>query len=149
MKVIFLKDVVNVAKAGEIKEVSDGYAANLLLPRKLAIKATPDVLGQLEARQRAEAKRQAEGDAVLKAQAGKLAGKVITLKAKTGGGSKLYGSITTSDVASELKKAGYDIDKRKIELPDNIRSLGIYDTVIKLGRDVSATIKVKVVDLEA
>jgi large subunit ribosomal protein L9 len=145
MKVLFLKDVPNVAHAGEIKEVSDGYARNFLIPLKNAVAATPDVQRQYEARQRAEKKQLAEQDASLRKLAGQLEGKTVPIKAKTGGGTKLYGSITSADIAAGLLKVtGIDIDKRKIEMPDGIRQLGTYEVGIKLGRDVTPKIKVEV-----
>ena len=137
MKVLFLKDVPNVAHAGEIKEVSDGYARNFLIPLKNAVAATPDVQRQYEARQRAEKKQLAEQEAGLRKLAGLLEGKTVPIKAKTGGGTKLYGSITSADIAAGLLKVtGIEIDKRKIEMPDGIRQLGTYEVGIKLGRDV-------------
>jgi large subunit ribosomal protein L9 len=149
MKVLFLKDVPNVAHAGEIKEVSDGYARNFLIPLKNAVAATPDVQRQYEARQRAEKKQLAEQEASLRKLAGLLEGKTVPITAKTGGGTKLYGSITSADIAAGLLKVtGIEIDKRKIEMPDGIRQLGTYEVGIKLGRDVTPKIKVKVSDEE-
>jgi len=149
MKVLFLKDVPNVAHAGEIKEVSDGYARNFLIPLKNAVAATPDVQRQYEARQRAEKKQLAEQEASLRKLAGLLEGKTVPIKAKTGGGTKLYGSITSADIAAGLLKVtGIEIDKRKIEMPDGIRQLGTYEVGIKLGRDVTPKIKVEVSDEE-
>ncbi len=149
MKVLFLKDVINVARAGEIKEVSDGYASNFLLPKKLAERASTDVQNRFESQKRAEVKRAAEQEAEMQALAAKMNGKVFTLKAKTGGGEKLYGSITNADIAAEISKAiGVDIDKRKVELPEAIRALGTYDVGIKLFKDITPKVKVKVVSLE-
>ncbi len=145
MKVLFLKDVPNVARSGEIKEVADGYARNFLIPLKNAVAATPDVQRQYEARQRAEKKQVAEQEAGLRKLAGQLEGKIVSIKAKTGGGTKLYGSVTSADIAAGLLAVtGIDIDKRKIELPDGIRQLGMYEAAIKLGRDITPRIKIKV-----
>ena len=150
MKVLFLKDVPNVARSGEIKEVSDGYARNFLIPLKNAVAATPDVQRQYEARQRAEKKQQAEQEASLHKLAAQLEGKTVPIKAKTGGGTKLYGSITSADIAAGLLEAtGIDIDKRKIDLPDGIRQTGTFEVAIKLGRDVTPKIKVKVSGVES
>ena len=146
MKVLFLKDVANVAHAGEIKEVSDGYAMNFLLPKGLAQRASADVQSRFESQKKAQARRAAEQEAEIRALAAKLAGRVFTLKAKTGGGEKLYGSVTNADIAAEISRViGEDIDKRKVELPDAIRSLGTYEIAIKLHRDVAPRVKVKVV----
>ena len=145
MKVLFLKDVPNVALSGEIKEVSDGYARNFLIPLKNAVAATPDVQRQYEARQRAEKKLAAEQEASLRKLAEQLEGKIVPIKAKTGGGTKLYGSITSADVAAGLLEiTGIDVDKRKIEMPDAIRQIGTHEVIIKLGRDFAPRIKVEV-----
>jgi len=146
MKVLFLKDVANVARAGEIKEVSDGYATNFLLPKKLAERASTDVQNRFESQKRSEAKRAAEQEAGMKALAAKISGRVFTLTAKTGGGEKLYGSITTADIAAEVSSVlGLEIDKRKVELSESIRTLGTYEASIKLYKDISPQIKVKIV----
>ena len=150
MKVLFLQDVPNVARAGEIKQVSDGYAMNFLLPKKLAERASADVQKRFETQKRADAKRAAEQEAEMKLLSARLNGKVFTLKAKTGGGEKLYGSITNTDIAAEISKSiGINIDKRKVELPESIHSLGVYDVSIKLNKDCVPRIKVKVTSLEA
>ncbi|MCL2150551.1 MAG: 50S ribosomal protein L9 [Dehalococcoidia bacterium] len=146
MKVLFLKDVSNVAHAGEIKEVSDGYATNYLLPKKLAQRASADVQNRFEAQRRSEAKRVAEQAAEMKALADKISGRVFTLAAKTGGGEKLYGSVTNADIAAEVSRTiGVEIDKRKIEMTEVIRALGSYDVSIKLYKNLSPRIKVKIV----
>ena len=146
MKVLFLKDVPNVARAGEIKEVSDGYAMNFLLPKKFAERATSGVQNRFEAQKKAEAKKVAEQEASMKELAAKLSGRVFTLKAKTGGGEKLYGSITNADIAHEISRVlGEEIDKRKVELADAIRSLGTYEVPVKLYKDITPKVKVKVV----
>ncbi len=146
MKVLFLKDVPNVARAGDIKEVSDGYATNFLLPKKLAERATADVQNRFESQKKAEAKRQAEVEGEMKALAAKLSGRVFTLKAKTGGGEKLYGSITNADIAQEISRVlGEEIDKRKVELTEAIRALGTYEVPVKLYKDITPKVKVKVV----
>ena len=146
MKVLFLKDVPNVAQAGEIKEVSDGHATNYLLPKKLAERATTDVQSRFDAQTKAKAKRIAEQEAEMKALADKISGRVFTMTAKTGGGEKLYGSITNADIAIVVSQAlGLEMDKRKIELPETIRSLGTYDISIKLHKNITPRIKVKIV----
>ena len=150
MKVLFLKDVKDVARTGEIKEVSDGYATNFLLPKKLAERATTDVQNRFESQKRATAKRAAEQEAEIKALAAKISGHVFTIAAKTGGGDKLYGSITNTDIAAEVSKIlGLEIDKRKVELPETIRTLGTYDINVKLSKDIHPQIKVKIVPATA
>jgi large subunit ribosomal protein L9 len=111
MKVIFLQDVPQLAQAGQVKEVADGYARNYLIPRKLAALAQPSAVSQLEIRAR---KMEAHLTTELQELAGQLEGKEVSLKAKAGAKEKLYGSITSADIAAELKNAtGLEIDTRK------------------------------------
>jgi large subunit ribosomal protein L9 len=146
MRVVFLQDVPRVAKAGEVKEVANGYARNFLIPRKLALLARPDVISQLGTAQRAEAKEDTE----LMALAQQIDGKEVSIKAKAGAKDRLYGSITSADIAAELSKStGLDIDKRKIELEEPLRSLGNYEITIRLAKDVVPRIRVSVTEEEA
>jgi large subunit ribosomal protein L9 len=146
MRVVFLQDVPSVAKAGEVKEVADGYARNFLIPRKLALLARPHVLSQVETRQTAEG----EEDAELTTLAQQIEGKEVGIKARVGAKDKLYGSITSADIAAELKNSTkLDIDKRKIELEEPIRQLGSYEVAIRLGKDILPKIKVSVTEEEA
>jgi large subunit ribosomal protein L9 len=146
MRVVFLQDVPRVAKAGEVKEVADGYARNFLIPRKLALLARPEVLSQLGTAQKAEAKEDAE----LMALAQQIEGKEVSIKAKAGAKDRLYGSITSADIAAELSKSsGLVIDKRKIELEEPLRSLGNYEITIRLAKDIVPKIKVSVTEEEA
>ena len=150
MKVIFFKDVPNVAKAGEMKEVNDGYARNFLIPKKLAALATGDVKGHYEAEQRASARRQAQANAEIEALAKKIEGKTVTLKGKVGAKDQLYGSITNTDVADGLSKLlGVEIDKRKVELAEPIRHTGTFEAVVRLSGELSPKIKVKVTGEES
>ena len=147
MKVIFLQDVPNVAQAGQVKEVADGYARNYLLPRKLATLAQPQAVSQIETRaKKVEVRLTAE----LTELASQLEGKEVSLKAKAGAKDKLYGSITSADIAAELQNVtGLEIDKRKIELEEPIRHLGSYEITIKLGQDIAPKISVTVTEEEA
>ncbi len=147
MKVVFLEDVPKVAKAGEIKEVADGYGRNFLIPKKLAALVAPGVTNRLEAQRRAQAKKQAQIEAELVELAKKLAGKEVILKAKAGAKDRLYGRVTSADIAAELKKAfGVAVDKRKLELAEPIRQLGSYEVLIKLGKDIMPKITVTVTE---
>lgn len=148
MKVIFLTDVPKVAKVGDIKEVADGYARNFLIPKKLALLADAQSLGIAEAQRRHKARVQAETETEMRELAGMLDGKEITLKARAGGKEKLYGSITTTDIAAELEKNGLVVDKRKIEIAEPIHQLGSYEIPIKFAKDIEAKIKVNVVEEE-
>jgi large subunit ribosomal protein L9 len=145
MKVIFLKDVPNVARAGEMKVVNDGYARNFLIPKKLAALAQGDVQQHFEAEQRAAARRQAQAESEIEALAKKIEGKVVTLKGKVGAKDQLYGSITNTDVADGLSKLlGTEIDKRKVELAEPIRHTGTFEAVVRLSGELTPKIKVKV-----
>jgi large subunit ribosomal protein L9 len=150
MRVAFLKDVPNVAKSGEIKEVADGYARNFLIPKKLAALVNPKMTNQLETELRAENKKQSQITQKLSNMAEQLDNKEITLKAKVGAKDRLYGSITSADIANELARtSGLDIDKRKIELPEPIRELGVFDVTVRLAKDIVPKIRVNVIEQEA
>jgi large subunit ribosomal protein L9 len=147
MKVIFLQDVPQVAQAGQIKEVADGYARNYLIPRKLAALAQSQAVSQVESKvKKLEIRLTAEMQEV----ASQIEGKEISLQAKAGAKDKLYGSITSADIAAQLQSAtGLEIDKRKIELEEPIRQLGSYEITLKLGKDIAPKIKVTVTEEEA
>jgi len=147
MKVIFLQDVPNVAQAGQVKEVADGYARNYLIPRKLAALAQPQAVSQIETRAK---KMEVRLTTEMKDLASHIEGKEVSLKAKAGAKDKLYGSITSADIAAELQNVtGLEIDKRKIELAEPIRQLGSYEIALKLGKDITPKIKVTVIEEEA
>ena len=149
MKVVFLKDVSATAKAGDIKEVSDGYARNFLIPNNIAAIASAKSTSQLEAQIRSQQSKQAQVEVELAEMAAKLEGLQVSLKAKVGTKDRLYGSITSADIASELEKvSGIAIDKRKIELSKPIHQLGSFDVAIKLGKDMQPKIKVVVAEME-
>lgn len=146
MKVIFLEDVANVGKAGQIKEVADGYGRNYLIPRKLAAPARPQDIRDVESQIKARARQAAKTEVEMKALAGIIEGKEITLKARAGAQERLYGSITAADISAGLETSlNAAVDKRKIELVEPIHQLGSYDVPIRLGKDILATIKVKVI----
>jgi large subunit ribosomal protein L9 len=145
MKVIFLKDVKGKGKKGEVKNVADGYAQNFLFKQGLAVEATPANLKALEA-QKNKQKREAEEELArakqLKEQLEQL---TVELSAKAGDGGRLFGSITSKQIAEALQSQhNIKIDKRKIELNDAIRSLGYTNVPIKLHPEVTATLKVHV-----
>ncbi|ANB56893.1 ribosomal protein L9 [Anoxybacillus sp. B7M1] len=145
MKVIFLKDVKGKGKKGEIKNVADGYAQNFLFKQGLAVEATPTNLKALEAQKNKE-KRQAEEELAkakqLKEQLEQL---TVQLSAKAGEGGRLFGSITSKQIAEALQSQfQLKVDKRKIELEDAIRALGYTNVPVKLHPEVTATLKVHV-----
>jgi large subunit ribosomal protein L9 len=150
MKVIFLEDVPKVAKAGDTKEVADGYGRNFLIPRKLAIPATPVAVSSWKTQLERKGHTQAQTEAELQELASKLEGKEVVLSALTGGKERLYGSVTSADIATELERTtGLVVDKRKIELPESIRQVGSYEIVIRLGKDIMPKVKVTVTEKEA
>jgi large subunit ribosomal protein L9 len=150
MKVVFMEDVPNVGKAGQIKVVADGYGKNFLIPHKLAMPAKAGDIKNVEAQIKARARVAAKTDTEMKALAAELEGKEINIKAKVGQQGRLYGSITSADIVVGLESAlKVTVDKRKIELAEPIRSAGTYEVPIKLGKDISTKIKVTVVSEEA
>ena len=150
MKVVFMEDVPNVGKAGQIKDVADGYGKNFLIPHKLAMPARAGDIKNVEAQIKARARIAAKTEAEMKALAGELEGKEIIIKAKVGQQERLYGSITSADIAVGLESSLHAVvDKRKIELAEPIRQIGSYEVPIKLGKDIATKIKVTVVAEEA
>lgn len=147
MRVIFLKDVKGKGKKGEVKEVSVGYAQNFLLKNNMAIEATPGNLSKLQGQQKRVEKDAAEELAeaqVLKEQIEKI---TVEMKAKSGEGGRLFGSITTKQIADALQKSeGIKVDRRKMELPDAIRALGFTNVPIRIHLDVTAVLKVHVTE---
>ena len=145
MKVIFLKDVKGKGKKGEVKNVADGYAHNFLLKQGLAVEANPSNVSSLNAQKKKEEKLAAEELAEAKQLKAKIDEITVELTAKSGEGGRLFGSITTKQIAEELqKKHSIKVDKRKIELEDAIRSLGVTKVPVKLYPEVTATLNVHV-----
>ena len=149
MKVIFLQDVPKVAKAGEIKEVAEGYGRNFLIPQKLAQLANSTALSAMEVQLKIKVRQQAQEQEGLAEVAQQLEGKEITLKAKVGAKEHLYGSITSADIAAELQNiTGLVVDKRKVEVTEPIRKLGTHEVAIRLAKDIIPKIKVIVIEKE-
>lgn len=145
MKVILLQDVKTLGKKGEIVSVNDGYARNFILPKKLGLEANGKNLNDLKLQQQNEAKVAKEKLEAAQAVANDLKDKSITVKIQAGVEGKVFGSISSKEIALEAKKQlGMDIDKKKIVIPDAIKSLGTYNINIKLHKDVTATLVVKV-----
>ena|SRR5436190_2659325 len=145
MEIILRDHVDNVGKRGDVVKVADGYARNYLLPRKLALPAT-EANKQWIARERkiAEA-REGEERVAAEALADRLVALELTIARKVGDNDTLYGSVTNGDIADLIKAKGFDVDRRKILLPDAIRTLGEAHVPVKLHRDVTAQLKVTVV----
>lgn len=145
MRVVFVEDVPNVANTGEIKEVSDGYGRNFLIPHKLALPASPAAIDMVAAQLKSQASIQARTEAELLDMANSLEGKEVILEVRTGSKDRLYGSITAADIAAGLESCtGLAIDRRKIELNKPIRQVGSYEVGIKLAKDITPKIKVTV-----
>lgn len=145
MKVIFLKDVKGKGKKGEVKNVADGYAHNFLIKQGLAMEANSASISTLDAQKKKEAKLAEEELAEAKKLKEALEKTTVELTAKAGEGGRLFGSITTKQIAEELlKKHGIKIDKRKMELTDAIRTLGSTKVPVKLHHEVLATLTVTV-----
>ncbi|ANK60596.1 MULTISPECIES: 50S ribosomal protein L9 [Loigolactobacillus] len=149
MKVIFLEDVRGKGKRGEVKNVPDGYAQNFLIKNNKAMLATKKAMSQLKGQQKAEEKRAAEELAVAKQVKEKIEDDktVVEIKSKAGEDSRLFGSVPSKQIAQALdKQFGIKVDKRKIELPEPIRALGYRNVTVKLFDDVTAKIRVHVVE---
>ena len=137
MKIVLLQDVPGTGKAGEIKEVSKGYAKNFLLPRGLALAATPTIMKQVESRLEREKLEESIDREKLVELAQQIEGKEIRFKARLGAGEHLFGSITTADVAEGLSRAiGSVIDKKKIDIEKPFRQTGSYEIAVKLASDI-------------
>lgn len=144
MKVIFLKDVKGQGKKGEIKELSEGYVRNFLMPKGLVAPASEGNVKQLEHQKQSEEKRKEKEKQDAQALAARLKDMVVQIKSKAGEGGRLFGSITSKQIAEELEKQGIHLDKRKIEMNDVIRSLGTTIVKVKLYPDVTAELRVQV-----
>jgi large subunit ribosomal protein L9 len=145
MKVLLIEDVDNLGYAGDVKKVADGYGRNYLLPRNMAVMATPGALKQAETIRRAGEKRRAQEKSDAQTIANQLVGLELFFERRAGETGKLYGSVTSADIAEAIKaKTGLDVDKRKVALPEPIRQLGPQNVLIKLMVEVTATVKVEV-----
>ena len=145
MKVILQQDVKGQGKKGQLVEVSEGYARNFLLPRKLAIEATTDAINTLNLKEKARKAEEARQKAEAEAIAGKLKDCPVKLTAKAGNGGKLFGAVTTKEIAEGLKKQyNIDIPKQKLVLDEPIKSFGTYQVKAKLGFEITGTVSVTV-----
>lgn len=145
MKVILLQDVKGKGKKGQMIEVSDGYARNYMLPRKIAVEATADAVNTMRMNDKAAAEKAAKERAEALEISNKLREMTLTVTAKGGGAGKLFGSVTSQEIADALKaKSGITLDKRKIVLSDPIKNVGTYTVQCKLGYEISAPLTVKI-----
>ena len=147
MKVILQQDVKGQGKKGQMVEVSDGYARNFLLPRKLAVEASADNVNTMKLQEKARLAKLAEEKAQAQAIAEQLKEVTVRVVAKGGNGGRLFGAVTTKEVSDALKaQCGIEINKAKLVLDEPIKSFGGYDLKAKLGHDVVGTVKVMVVE---
>ena len=144
MKVILLQDVKGKGKKGQMIEVSDGYARNFMLPKKMAIEATPDAINTKNMNDKATAERIAKEKAAALDLSNKLRAMTLTVTAKGGGQGRLFGAVTNAEIAAALDKQGIKLDKRKIVLAENIKNVGTYTVTCKLGYEINAPLTVKI-----
>jgi large subunit ribosomal protein L9 len=144
MKVILQKDVLNLGDAGDVKEVADGYARNFLIPRRFAVRANEgNTKAAVHQKKLADLKREKRVK-VMKDLAASIDGKTYEVKVKVGENDKLFGSVTTNDIANAMKKTGIELDKRKIDLGEPLKALGEFKLKVRLAEGVIPTIIVKV-----
>ena len=144
MKVILLQDVKGKGKKGQMIEVSDGYARNFMLPKKLAIEATPDAINTMRMNDKATQERIAREKAAAMEISKKQRAMTLTVTAKGGGNGRLFGAVTNQEIANALEKQGVKLDKRKIVIADPIKNVGTYTVTCKLGYEINAPLTVKI-----
>ena len=147
MKVILLQDVKGKGKKGQMIEVSDGYARNFMLPKKMAIEATADAINTVKMNDKATQERIAREKAEALATSKKLREMTVTVTAKGGGNGRLFGSVTNQEIADALAKSGIKLDKRKIQINDTIKNVGTYTVTCKLGYEITAPLTVKIEEI--
>jgi len=145
MDVILREDIEHLGRAGELVRVKDGYARNFLIPQGLALQATDGNRRRIDAERKRRADRHAADRASAEGLAAKLSDVSLTFTMKAGEGDRLFGSITAADVAGKLQELGYDIDKRRVELAEPIKLVGIYKVPVRLESGVHAEVRVWVV----
>ncbi|NLN07505.1 MAG: 50S ribosomal protein L9 [Firmicutes bacterium] len=141
MKVILLSDVKALGKKGDIKDVAEGYARNYLLPKGLAMEATDGRLKEYQRKKQQDMEKAAQKLAAAKKTAEKMAGLQIEMPVRVGEGGRLFGSVTSADLAAALQEKGFTVDKRKLELPETIKSTGVYPVRVKLHPEVEVTLE--------
>lgn len=145
MKVLFKKDVADVARAGQVKDVADGYARNYLIPRGLAVAASAGALKQVAEVQAVAARRASEEEDAARELKVRLEAQPVVLQAKAGSTGRLYGSITTADVVTAVKRQlGADLDRRDVEIAEPVRQLGTFQVTARLHKSVTASLNIEV-----
>jgi len=145
MQIILQQDIEKLGTRGQVVEVAEGYARNFLLPRKLALLVTEGNRKQIERERSKFEARELEEQKVAEAVASRMVNLEIVIARKVGETDALYGSVTSADIAEALAARGFPIERRKLQLPEPIKKIGDVDVPVKLHRDVTATVKVKVV----
>ncbi len=145
MEVILREDVAHLGKTGDLVTVRDGYARNYLIPRGLAYPATDANKRRIEAERERRAARLATQRAQAESLAERLGAASLTFTARAGEGEKLFGSVTAADIAAKLQELGFEVDKRRVELEEPIRMIGIYKVPVRLDAGVMAEVRVWVV----
>ena len=147
MEVVLLEDVKSLGKKGQVVKVNDGYARNFILPKKLGVEATPKNLNDLKLQKAKEAKIAAEQLAEAKALAEKIEAASVTVSIRSGEGGRTFGSVSSKEIAAAAKEQlKMEIDKKKMTLPEPIKCLGTFEVPVKLHKDVTAKLRVKVVE---
>jgi large subunit ribosomal protein L9 len=147
MEVILREHVDNLGRRGDVVKVADGYARNYLLPRKLALTVTAENRKRIDRERKVADVREAEEKTAAEAVAGRLAALDLSFERRVGENDTLYGSVTAADVADALEAQGFPVDKRKVNLHDPLKALGEFDVAVKIHREVTAHVKVRVVPL--
>lgn len=145
MEVILKEDVANLGHRGDVVKVADGYGRNFLLPRKLALQATQANKAVIEQMKAAAARRSAAEKAQAEEQVKTLNAVALSFTRKSGENGQLFGSVTSADISGELATKGFEVDRRKVQLSEPLKSVGEYTVAIKLHREVTAHVKVQVV----
>jgi len=150
MKVILTQEIEKLGAAHEVVDVAEGYARNFLVPRSLAIPATKSALANLDNMKKVGERREARLRGEAEEQAKQFDGKTIVVEAKTGEGGRLFGSVSAADIAAAIQaQLGVDVDRKKVQLEESIRSAGEYSVAVALHRDVKPELKIQVGDLSA
>ena len=145
MKLILLKDVENLGEEGDIVTVKDGYGRNFLIPQRLGRVASDGAVRHQQEIQRQRSRKVAKVREDAVAQKQQLEGAQVVIAAKTGEENRIFGTVTSQQIAVELSKQGFDVDRRDIELDEDIRMIGVYTATVKIHRDVNASVKIQVI----
>lgn len=148
MKIILKEDVEKLGERGDVVEVADGYARNFLLPKQMAVQAQPGKIEEIKKIEKRKRKKEEEKKEQAREQAAKMEEEKLVFPVKAGEKGRLFGSVTSQDIAEELEQKGFEIDRRNIDLEENIKELGEHQVAIKIYSDISAEVTVEVVEAE-